>query len=382
MRPLKIVTIFGILAIAACENGPSHGKIVVCSVAAEPSLGFFKASGNRFEIESVDLNLCTHLTYAYMDASKKPWDSMDSFKEANYKQLADLRKKYPHLKVSLGIIQSSDEHFKMATGRETRKAFIDTALNFTLAHGFNGLELTWSFDNDQPFANERFAKYAAVLMEKFQSHNLLLTSMFVKMKMGPSQPHDLLAFSKYFDFMLIAPNYIDGLIRMGVASSKIVIKTEFMGRGRISPDSIHKTLGYNEVCEMLSSNGESKWVQYYDHEVKAKIAKRENGIGKQMDVIVFPSSRTIANEMRYFVRRELAGALAYTLNVDDYLGKCGMDDDTFNDFRTISGVTLKIPMRHNTTFPLLRTMNDAILVAIDEFTQETNIMQQPHYFRF
>lgn len=42
----------------------------MCSVSAEPSIGFFKALGNEFNIKNVDLNLCTHLTYAYMDTSQ------------------------------------------------------------------------------------------------------------------------------------------------------------------------------------------------------------------------------------------------------------------------------------------------------------------------
>lgn len=205
--------------------------------------------------------------------------------------------------------------------------------------------------------------------------------MFIKTKMGPAQPHDLLALSKYFDFMHIPSKYIEGLIRMGVPPSKIIMKIDFMGRGAIQPNTVHKTMGYNEVCAALSKDRTSKWEKYYDDEIKANIAKRDNGIGKQMDVIVFPSSRKIANDMRYIVRRELAGALAYTLNIDDYLGKCGLDDDTFEDFQTMTGVTLHIPMRYNTTFPLVKTINDAIQVAIDELIQETNIIRQPYLFQ-
>lgn len=133
---------------------------MVCSISAEPSPGHFKARNNKFDIENADFNLCTHLTYAYMDETKsmfyfaflfdflsvkirnfpyfdyfevkksflnlktlqnclyekylqhfevifffhfhkkEPWDSLNSLKKANYKKLSDLRKKYPHLKVN------------------------------------------------------------------------------------------------------------------------------------------------------------------------------------------------------------------------------------------------------------------------------------------
>ena len=72
--------------------------------------------------------------------------------------------------------------------------------------------------------------------------------------------------------------------------------------------------------------------------------------------------------------------LAYTLNVDDYLGKCGMDDDTFQDFQTITNDKENVPSKHNTTFPLLRTINDAIDKALNE--SKMNIMQEQHYFKF
>lgn len=206
--------------------------------------------------------------------------------------------------------------------------------------------------------------------------------MFIKTKMAPAQPHDLLALSKYFDFMTIPLNYIEGLIKMGVPSSKIVVKIEFMGRGRISPETIHRTMGYNQVCEILSKDATTNWEKYYDHEIKANVAKRNNGIGKEMDIIIFPSNRNIANYMRYIVRNELAGAMAYNLNIDDYLGKCTRDNDIFNDFKTKVGITLHIPMQNYTKFPLLNSINNAIEVAIDEITQERNITQSIHKFKF
>lgn len=49
--------------------GPSHGKVVACSIFAEPSTGYFASHGHQFQIDMVDFNLCTHLIYAHMDSA-------------------------------------------------------------------------------------------------------------------------------------------------------------------------------------------------------------------------------------------------------------------------------------------------------------------------
>lgn len=196
--------------------------------------------------------------------------------------------------------------------------------------------------------------------------------------MTSGQPNDLLKMSKYLDFMNIHPNNIDGLLKMGVPTAKIVMKLEFMGRGKLFPDQVHRTIAYNEACDLFAND--KTWVKYYDSGVKANIAKKTNGV--EISVIIYPSGRHVANEVKYAVKFGLAGVMAYTLNADDYHGICAGDSysDTFIEFNMTSNVSQHIPIRNITNFPLLRTINDAIHVTIDEINQETNISKDSRYF--
>jgi len=77
----------------------------------------------------------------------------------------------------------------------------------------------------------------------------------------------------------------------------------------------------------------------------------------------------VANQMRFMVRRNLAGTVAVTIDRDDFSGNCPLESDTFEDFLTDEGVSLDFPERNETTFPLLRTINEAITVSLDELSQ-------------
>lgn len=67
----------------------------------------------------------------------------------------------------------------------------------------------------------------------------------------------------------------------------------------------------------------------------------------------------------YFIQIDVCFKFA-----DDFHGDCDIDDDTFVDFKPVPGVTLNIPKRYNANYPLLRTINEATVLALDEIAQE------------
>lgn len=62
-----------------------------------------------------------------------------------------------------------------------------------------------------------------------------------------------------------------------------------------------------------------------------------------------------------------------SIDTDDFHGHCDIDTDTFSDFQPMPGVTLEIPTRIETNYPLLRTVNEAMVVALDEIAQEARL---------
>lgn len=63
----------------------------------------------------------------------------------------------------------------------------------------------------------------------------------------------------------------------------------------------------------------------------------------------------------------------WSIDTDDFLGDCDIENDTFSDFKPIAGVKLNIPKRYNANYPLLRTINEATVLALDEIAQEAQL---------
>lgn len=52
---------------------------------------------------------------------------------------------------------------------------------------------------------------------------------------------------------------------------------------------------------------------------------------------------------------------------------CIKEEDAFVDFKNSPGITLTIPRRRENNYPLLRTLNEAVIVSLDELQQEKDI---------
>lgn len=183
---------------------------------------------------------------------------------------------------------------------------------------------------------------------------------------------------------------IDYLIKLGASPTKIVMGLPFYGRtfvteldgnfGDVSNDvgfqgvytRENGFMGYNEICVFVSDRT-SGWKKSYDTETNQAIAKYKNDETGETRVAVFDSSRSIANKMKFAMSRNLAGAMVWSIDTDDFHGDCDIDDDTFVDFKPIPGVTLNIPKRYNANYPLLRTINEATVLALDEIAQEAQL---------
>lgn len=240
------------------------------------------------------------------------------------------------------------------------------------------------------------------LKKQFSPHNLQLTATFIADNKPIATIFDVTTVAEYFDYIHFIPKYnyietwplsyrvvdvlkirsisnvqdsIDNLISLGVPSKKIILGLQFVGMLfysilDLSPKvaTFRRTMGYNEVCRMLTTIDKytaSKYQTFYDDEFGVTIATDETkswrGIIRSRDVIVYESGRSIANKIKFALSRKLAGAMAFPIEMDDYRGNCGMDEDAFTDYNL--GGTLNIPNRHNTTQPLLKIINFAFGVA-------------------
>lgn len=98
-------------------------------------------------------------------------------------------------------------------------------------------------------------------------------------------------------------------------------------------------------------------------------------LASETRVVSYDSPRSIANKVRYAVQKGLLGVMVWSIDTDDFQGDCdnALNEDRFSDFRTKPQVKLSFPkLASKTTYPLLRTLNDAIVLSLDEMNQEQN----------
>lgn len=236
------------------------------------------------------------------------------------------------------------------------------------------------------------------LKKSFIQHNLLLTSSFIaKMESFP-EIFNIVKLSEFFDYVHLIPKYdyvetwpgsnrvenvlkergisnieysLNRLISSGVTSTKIILGLEFIGLYfnsildlSLKHATFRKTMGFNEVCDLLSDDPETRWDKFFDDTTNMNIAKHESKpffMIRRIKVLIFENSRSIANKVKIILNRQLGGAMAFPINMDDHDGNCGIENDTFDDFNTLG--TFDSRNTQNATQPLLKTINYVLRIA-------------------
>lgn len=159
------------------------------------------------------------------------------------------------------------------------------------------------------------------------------------------------------------------LIAAGVPPQKMIIDLPLKGAtydtNIIYGSYFNEFIGYNETCTLLMNDEALQWQRSYLN--KSDVAILENSENNR--AIVTECSRSLANKARFATKIGLAGFYTGPVQMDDFEGKCIEDEDTFADYRPAVGITLHIPQRNSMIFPLIRTINEAIVVTLDEIRQ-------------
>lgn len=103
-----------------------------------------------YEIMSdLDASRLTHLNYAFALISKdlKVVMSDPVQDPKNFAELAKLKAKYPHLKtvIAIGGWGGSANFIESAATAESREIFANSAVDFIVKHGFDGVDLDWEY---------------------------------------------------------------------------------------------------------------------------------------------------------------------------------------------------------------------------------------------
>lgn len=242
---------------------------------------------------------------------------------------------------------------------------------------------------------------AESLRNKLLDHSLLFS--FVATENILLEAHDYVALSKHLDYLNFMVNddfdafqnkftksdilnaksvshvesTFDHIMNSGVSPKKLLLGLRFGGTEFKNLEDtnnvfhvINNDLGYNEFCHLLLSNATPMWERSFDADTSLAASRIENDRTGEIRVIVFDSSRSVANKIDFAMDIKLAGIKTGLINSDDTGGSCELDQDTFYDFQFINFLS---PLREDTTFPLLRTINDVISMKTPKIPDEEKL---------
>lgn len=238
---------------------------------------------------------------------------------------------------------------------------------------------------------------AQKLSESFERAEMLLTS-WITFRRQINENFNYAALSEHVNFLYFMQvlydsrsdmmkmrnisqldNRINSLIELGIPSTKILMDLYFVGFQFRLNNTFSKygdKLNYNDVCQLISNKDTSKWEKHFDNSSGLVFLKSKNSSNDEINEIIYESTRSVANRVQLAMNLHLAGVVTLPINVDDYQGKCGIDEDTFDDFGPNVNVTMGIL---NRKFPLLRTINEAFHLTVNESNAAASYSKSSSY---
>lgn len=123
------------------------------------------------------------------------------------------------------------------------------------------------------------------------------------------------------------------------------------------------------------------WSKNYDIDTGLSMLVTELEPNEKRNVF-YPSTRTMANLVFFALKRNLAGILAFSIQNDDFSGKCPtqIDTDTFDDIEAALGMgfnhDFNVSQQNESDFPLLKTINKVLSVNLTAFFAQLTATEQ------
>lgn len=244
---------------------------------------------------------------------------------------------------------------------------------------------------------DHFVQLVSGVNAKLKEKNRWLTSTYIVE--NDLEEYNFAELSKYYDHITYIYGYpiihtvkdalkvrnishieeqIESLTAMDIPPAKIIIGLPFESPQFLTTlingeSNFEGPINYNAMCRVWSSETKYKWLRTFNEETGLAIAQSQKFHTGNVYSIVYDSSRSIANKIRYAMKKGLGGVTTGLLHADDFHGHCELDADTYLDFKPIDGVILNIPQRNSSMFALVRTISEAIEVTLDEVAQEIKL---------
>ncbi|MDF2803206.1 MAG: glycoside hydrolase family 18 [Anaerocolumna sp.] len=323
------------------------------------------AKYSGFTPDKLVVSKLTHINYAFANISSDykvvlGYPDIDS---GNIKQLNQLKKANPKLKtiIAIGGWSWSGRFSDVALTDKARKAFADSALDFILKYGFDGIDIDWEYpvsgglatNVKRPEDKYNFTLLMKTLREKLDAREAIDKKHYILSFAGATgkwytENTQLRELSKYVDYANVmtydihgtwetntgfnAPLYndpkfsqyvsvdssINSWINAGFANNKIVMGVPFYGyvykgvantnNGLNQTYSGGASISYaNIVTNYLNAPG----YEYFFHPVQ-RVPWLFNGF----NFISYENEQSMAEKGKYIKEKKLMGAMIWELSQD------------------------------------------------------------------
>uniref|UniRef100_A0A2R9AZ16 Chitinase-3-like protein 1 n=1 Tax=Pan paniscus TaxID=9597 RepID=A0A2R9AZ16_PANPA len=324
--------------------------------------------------DAIDRFLCTHIIYSFANISNDHIDTWEWNDVTLYGMLNTLKNRNPNLKtlLSVGGWNFGSQRFsKIASNTQSRRTFIKSVPPFLRTHGFDGLDLAWLYPGrrDKQHFTTLIKEMKAEFIKEAQpgKKQLLLSAALSAGKVTIDSSYDIAKISQHLDFISIMTYDFHGawrgttghhsplfrgqedaspdrfsntdyavgyMLRLGAPASKLVMGIPTFGRsftlassetgvgapisgpgipGRFTKEA--GTLAYYEICDFLRGAT-----------VHRILGQQVPYATKGNQWVGYDDQESVKSKVQYLKDRQLAGAMVWALDLDDFQGSfCGQD---------------------------------------------------------
>ncbi|KAB0794995.1 hypothetical protein PPYR_11834 [Photinus pyralis] len=366
---------------------------VVCYLT---NWSFYRKGEGKFVPEYLDQRLCTHIVYAFgsLDPEKfviKEHDHWVDVENDLYERVTSIKDAKVLLSLGGWTDSAGDKYSKLVSDGSARRKFVANAVSFLRRHGFKGLHLDWNYPicwqsnckkgpaSDKP----NFTKLLQELRREFdkESPPLMLAVGISGYKEVIEAAYELASIGKVTDFMSVMtydyhgswekrtghvsplyhrsgdlyPQYntnftMEFLVANGAPREKLLVGVPFYGQTFTLAATDRKysqgvpTVGPGEAGEYTKQPG---MLSYF--EICSRIKNGRWSVNQDVDKTTGPYAyygdqwvgyddvESIQEKAKYIKSHGFGGAVAWTVDLDDFLNKCCQQ-----------------------TFPLLRSLNKGL----------------------
>ncbi|XP_029640998.1 chitinase-3-like protein 1 [Octopus sinensis] len=326
--------------------------------------------------EDLPGNLCTHLVYAFVKIKDdlSIYTSEEKDLTGNYEKFNALKKQYNTVTLlSVGGEAAENRHFEMVSATvENRTKFTDNIITYVRRYNFDGIDIDWEYPNS--FTRHNFTLLLKTLrdsiekeVEKSKRNKLVLSAAVGVGKQRITNGYEVDKVSKYVDFLNVmaydfhgswnkitgfkSPLYarkndlryekelsqewsIEYWIKLGAPKNKLVLGMTAAGNTYTLKNATKHGLGapvekagekgpytkqegflsYYEICNKL--NKDNYTYEWDDIQTVPFAYKGDQWIG-------FDDYRSIQLKTKWLISQQLAGAMLWSLDLDDFSDMCG-----------------------------------------------------------